>query len=79
MCPTCYTNHSVAIAPFVNDFSRWVIYRDNYIEVLIIVKNQKIISSSKRLTKIEKNHIKKHIIWELKANIHSTQDEELGK
>ena len=61
-CILCGVNHDVVTAPFVNDKSKWTIYRADFIEVTFEIKNGIILYSSEKLTKIEVDYIIKHIL-----------------
>jgi hypothetical protein len=70
ICPLCHTNQSITAAPFIEDSSKWVIYRTNYVEVLVVIigeqplsnKKETIVSSTLPLTMLEINYFKKYVL-----------------
>ena len=55
------TDHSVVAAPFQYDPNKWVIYRENGDEILVYIKDNKIVGE-KRLTEEEQKHLIKHAL-----------------
>ena len=55
---------SLIAAPFIYEPNRWAIYRNNGVEVSFKATEHRISEKSKRLTKVEFEHILKYILNE---------------
>lgn len=60
-CLLCGTDHTVVAAPMSFDPNKWVIYRDDGVEIEVYIKDNRVVES-KRITEEERRFIIKHAI-----------------